>query len=303
MIKIAHLSDIHLGPLPPVRPSDLASKRVLGYLNWKLGRRRVHQSGVLRKLISDIDRQRVDHIALTGDLVNISLPDEFSQAAEWLSQLGKPDHVSLVPGNHDAYVNVPAGQGLERWQSYMTSNDAGASIAPIIGESFPYVRRLDDVALVGLSSAIPTLPFMASGELGASQLNSLRDILAALSQHDIFRIVLIHHPPLPGQTSSRRALSDAESLRDILKTHGAELVLFGHNHLQSVYILEGEDGTIPVVGAPSASSATTRPWQLARYNCFSIGRRKSRWTCQMIGRGLVQADGKIEKLEHIWLKA
>lgn len=303
MIKIAHLSDIHLGPLPPVRPSDLASKRVLGYLNWKLGRRRIHQSGVLRKLLSDIDRQRVDHIALTGDLVNISLPDEFSQAAKWLSELGKPDHISLVPGNHDAYVNVPAGQGLECWQSYMTSNKAGASIAPVTGKGFPYVRRLGDVAFIGLSSAIPTLPFLASGELGTNQLNSLSAILEALSQHDLFRIVLIHHPPLPGQTGSRRALSDADRLRDVLKTQGAELVLFGHNHLQSVDILESEGGAIPVVGAPSASSATSRPWQLARYNCFSIGRHKLRWTCQMIGRGLAQADGEIEKLEHIWLKA
>ncbi|TIO72439.1 MAG: metallophosphoesterase, partial [Mesorhizobium sp.] len=34
MLRLAHISDVHLGPLPDVTYRDLASKRVLGYVNW-----------------------------------------------------------------------------------------------------------------------------------------------------------------------------------------------------------------------------------------------------------------------------
>ena len=303
MFKLAHLSDPHLGPLPPARWRDLAGNRAFGYLNWVTGRKWIHLPEVLERLMADVKRQKADHIAVTGDLVNIALADEFSQASQWLAGVGKPSQVTLVPGNHDAYVAMPPNEGLERWASYMASNTAGAKFAVDTASLFPFVRRFGEVALIGLSSAVPTWPLMASGRLGNEQLAALPDILARLGEADIFRIVLIHHPPLPGQTGPRRALSDAGALSDVLARHGAELVLFGHNHAQSVDMLESVAGPVPVVGVPSASCGTINPWPLARYNCFRISRRGARWTCQMIGRGLSEPGGKIEKLEHIWLKA
>jgi len=35
---LAHLSDPHLPPLPEPRASELAGKRVFGYLNWRRNR-------------------------------------------------------------------------------------------------------------------------------------------------------------------------------------------------------------------------------------------------------------------------
>ena len=303
MYKIAHLSDPHLGPLPGVSPRQLAGKRMFGYLNWLMGRNRIHQPRLLNRIVKDIRRQKVDHIALTGDLVNISLAGEFVQAASWLAQVGKPEHVTLVPGNHDAYVDLPPGEGYDRWAHYMTSNRAGKPFAPPHAPSFPFVRKLGEIALIGLSSAIPTWPFMASGALGEEQLSVLPKILRALAEKDLFRVVLMHHPPLPGLTSARRALNDADKLSEILAQEGAELVLYGHNHTQAIDMLEGASDPIPVVGAPSASSAGTSSWPLARYNCFHISQSSKGWTCQMIGRGLSEPSGKVKKLEHIWLKA
>ena len=40
MITLAHISDIHLAPLPPVRFVDLLGKRITGFLNWKMTRAR-----------------------------------------------------------------------------------------------------------------------------------------------------------------------------------------------------------------------------------------------------------------------
>ena len=38
MVSLAHLSDVHLSPLPPMRWRDYFNKRVTGYLNWRLKR-------------------------------------------------------------------------------------------------------------------------------------------------------------------------------------------------------------------------------------------------------------------------
>ena len=70
---LAHLSDPHLPPLPAARLRDLASKRALGYLNWTRNRHKYHRREVLDALVADMRAQAPDHIAVTGDLVNLSL--------------------------------------------------------------------------------------------------------------------------------------------------------------------------------------------------------------------------------------
>src|SRR5215469_5154405 len=108
---LAHLSDPHLGPLPQPGVRELASKRLVGYINWRRSRRRVHRRDVLDAITRDLHGTQPDHVAVTGDLVNIALPAEFAHARRWLETLGPPAHVSVVPGNHDAYV---AGAGVHR---------------------------------------------------------------------------------------------------------------------------------------------------------------------------------------------
>ena len=73
MFRLAHLSDVHLGPLPPVRYRDLVSKRITGYVNWHRNRSRNLGDDVLTRICADILDFKPDHIALTGDLVNLAL--------------------------------------------------------------------------------------------------------------------------------------------------------------------------------------------------------------------------------------
>ena len=54
MFVLAHLSDPHLAPLPQPRIGELASKRLLGYLNWRRGRGAVHRAEVLDAILSDL---------------------------------------------------------------------------------------------------------------------------------------------------------------------------------------------------------------------------------------------------------
>jgi 3',5'-cyclic AMP phosphodiesterase CpdA len=294
LFTLAHLSDIHLSPMPRIRRRELMSKRVIGYVNWHRGRKYVHRRDILDYLTRDILEQKPDHIAVTGDLVNLGLPEEFLRAAEWLHHLGPPDKVTAIPGNHDAYVRLHPEAGTSHWQPYMKSNPPGETLFPTPPSCFPFVRRFGDVALIALSSAIPTMPFIAAGKVGSLQRELFADALDRVRQANLFRVVLVHHPPLRDQAGWHRGLRDAGKFTEILKRHGAELVLHGHNHVQTVHKLPTATGPAIVVGVPSASEAVEGRLPAARYNEYAIGREEDGWRVEMIGRSVAGAP------EHVW---
>ena len=53
MFRLAHLSDIHLGPLPEVSYRELVSKRITGYINWQRNRKRAMFGDTLLNLVAD----------------------------------------------------------------------------------------------------------------------------------------------------------------------------------------------------------------------------------------------------------
>ena len=108
MFVLAHLSDPHLAPLPTPHPLELAGKRLSGFINWQYNRRHFHLVGVLDRIVADLKAQSPDHIAVTGDLINLSLAGEYAPARAWLERLGQPQQVTVVPGNHDTYVRSKA---------------------------------------------------------------------------------------------------------------------------------------------------------------------------------------------------
>src|SRR5581483_6928105 len=185
--KLAHLSDPHLPPLPQPRLSELAGKRALGYLNWTRNRGKYYRREVLDALVSDMQAQAPDHIAVTGDLVNLALEAEFAPARQWLNAVGAPQLVTAIPGNHDAYVRKTAHRFAEAFGDYLAGD------APS-GGTFPFLRRRGPVVLIGLSSAVPTAPFMATGTLGRDQIDALEPILVTLATEQAFRVLLVHHP-------------------------------------------------------------------------------------------------------------
>jgi 3',5'-cyclic AMP phosphodiesterase CpdA len=144
------------------------------------------------------------------------------------------------------------------------------------------------VALIALSTGLPTGPFMATGRLGARQLARLGELLDQTS--GAFRVVLIHHPPLSPFRRYLRRLVDGTDLRGVLAAKGAELLLHGHDHVRSIVWLDGPHGKIPAIGVPSASALTRHGDEdEAGYNIFRIegtaqnGTKKT-WHCEMISR-------------------
>ena len=302
VFTIAHLSDVHLGPIRGFTPRFWNLKRLSGYWNWRRRRQADHRRSVLDRLVADLKAQRPDHIVVTGDLANIGLPQEHIDALAWLKGLGPPDRVSVIPGNHDIYARGGRDLGTRRWADYMRSNAEGA---PLLGAAsaadFPFVRRLGGVALIGLNSAVPTPPLIAAGRAGKEQLARLAKVLDGARGQGLFRLVLIHHPPLPGQASATRGLKDAAVLQGILYAHGAELVIHGHNHLDMLTLQPSAAGTpIPVVGVASASLARRHGREgLARYNLYRIAGPP--WRVALAGRGLADPDGAVVEIEQRWL--
>jgi 3',5'-cyclic AMP phosphodiesterase CpdA len=284
MFVLAHLSDPHLAPLPFPRPRELLSKRGLGYINWLRKRRKIHRAEMLAALVADLKDHAPDHIAVTGDLVNLSLPAEYPRARAWLGSLGLPQDVSLVPGNHDNYVRGAADLIQSHWHDFMRGEGAD-------GAAFPYLRRRGPVALIGLSTAIPTGLFMATGQLGNPQLARLAKLLEQSGNEGLFRVVLIHHPPVSRRAQHFKRLRDAAALRATLAQQGAELLLHGHDHVLSLRWLDGERGRIPAVGVPSASEAIPRKHDSAGYNLYRIEGGPGAWRCELCSRGLAP-DGE-----------
>ncbi len=275
MFVLAHLSDPHLAPLPRPSPLELLSKRGLGYINWLRKRRSIHRADMLAALVADFKSRAPDHIAVGGDLVNLSLVFEFARARNWLTGLGNPRDVTVVPGNHDAYVRPAEKLAEQHWAEFMRGDD---------GESFPFVRRRGPLALIGLSTSLATLPLAATGRLHGDQLARLGELLTKLKREQLFRVILIHHPPFAGAHHFRR-LTNAAAVRDVLAEHGAELVLHGHHHEASLHWLPGAPHRIPVIGVPSASGAPDHHDEPAGYNLYEIEGAWGAWRCTAVSRG------------------
>ncbi len=300
---IAHLSDVHLSPVHGFTPRHWNAKRALGFVNWTTKRRHVHLRRIADRIVADIKRHRPDHIALTGDLINIGLPTEYHAAADWLASVGTPADVSLVPGNHDIYTRLRHDAGIGRWQAYMASDDWGRGVGGVAGSGFPYVRRTGPVAIIGLCSAVETAPGIATGRLGADQLAAAVRILERLAAEPVFRLVLIHHPPLPGQARPRHELTDAATVAEALARSSADLVLHGHTHLPTNVAVPRQGRPLHILGVASASAGARRGHEpLAQYNLLRIAGGPGQWHVELERRGIDAADGGIVEIERVLLE-
>ncbi len=273
VLVFAHLTDPHLTRPVPGGVADLANKRALGYLSWRRRRHAIHRSEIVDALVADLHAQSPDHIAITGDLTQIGLPAECSDARAWLEKLGPGNRVSVVPGNHDQYVRAPWHETLGLWYDYMATDPEAGADQPQAA-LFPSVRVRGPVAFIGVSSVYPCPPFLATGRVGKTQLEALSQALQQTRDRGLCRVVLIHHPPVPDSYKWRKRLEDASATCAILRSAGAELVLHGHTHRLMLNELDTTAGTLPVFGLSSASSGDADFARRARYFLYRVQRNK-----------------------------
>lgn len=292
MFKLAHLSDPHLGPLAEFSLHQLIGKRATGYVNWRRKRRHAHDMDILARIVADIHAQAPDHVACTGDVSHIGLPNEFRTAVAFLDSLGPRETVSFVPGNHDAYARSSL-KALAALLAPWSGSDDGAG-------GYPWYRRRGPLALIGVSSAVPTLPLMATGRVGPEQTGRTGALLERARDEGLIRVVLIHHPPYVGGARRSRELVDAAAFEAMLKREGADLVLHGHNHSFSLAWRPGRQRDVPIVGVPSASLGPRGHGELGTWHLFRIGGDAKAPRITLEQRGF-EPDGTVVRRQEIAL--
>jgi 3',5'-cyclic AMP phosphodiesterase CpdA len=291
-VRIAHLSDLHLLSLDGAVPFRLFNKRLTGYLNLRFHRKSVHKPFAVHAAAREIVRLGIDHVVITGDLSNLALEGEFELVRRFLDEeLGlPPDRVSIIPGNHDAYTS-----GAHRTRRFATTfarfltSDLPELTVP--GEAFPYVHLRGPTAIIGLSTALPRLPLVASGAVGRDQLAALARILEHPDVRARTPVILQHHPihnPASRTKTALEGLTDADQEAHVLRRLRRGLLLHGHLHRRIHRTLATEGGHLDAVGATSTSLLHASDERMAGFNVYDVG---TDGRIESIGSHRLEADG------------
>lgn len=276
-MKIAHFSDLHLLSLEGVPASRFLNKRFTGWVNLKLKRGSIHRSEYVRAVAREIGRLEVDHVVVTGDLTNLALESEFELARDLFErELGiDASRITVVPGNHDLYTHGSlTSRRFERFFGTWLRSDLPELAVDTGAGRFPVVKLQEHVAFVSLSSAVPRLPLVAAGELGAEQIQALKSILAHPEVAARTLVLALHHPVVHSWSRLKvhvEGLRDAESLVPELRSVSRGLLLHGHLHRRIQRTLKTEAGKMQQIGATSASLHHDEGDRMAGFNLYELG--------------------------------
>ncbi|HVH45801.1 MAG TPA: metallophosphoesterase, partial [Labilithrix sp.] len=138
---------------------------------------------------------------------------------------------------------------------------------------FPIVKLRGPLAVIGMSSAVPRPPLVASGELGLKQVEALARILA----HDEVKrrtpLLALHHPihnPSSRLKTWVEGLVDASDLGDAVAQIERGLLLHGHLHNRMQRAFPTRAGALLAVGATSASLHHEDQHRMAGFNLYEF---------------------------------
>ena len=277
-MRLAHCSDLHLLSHDGAKWIELANKRWIGAMNLISSRSRHYHVAAFETMVEDMNALGIEHVLCTGDVTNLALRREFEFARGKFDRLTNgPLGVTVIPGNHDAYVAEGVPLFSELFGDYATT-DAGWEWTEDHRHDaddvlhWPIVRVRDDVAVIGLSTSRATPWFTAYGRVGQGQLARLALVLADPRLAGKIRVVAIHHPPAGKRAQSRiRGLRDHHEFAQVIAAHGADLIVHGHEHQDLVEALPGPEGaSVPVRGVASGTYLHNKPERTARYRVFEI---------------------------------
>ena len=268
-MRLAHCSDLHLLSHDGAGLMKLANKRWIGAANLLSNRSRHYHVAAFDQMIEDLNAQGIDHVLCTGDVTNLALEQEFAFAREKFDRLaGGPDGVTVIPGNHDAYV----AEGIEFFSRIFDEyHRADPGWEWPDGSRWPIVRIRGPLALIGVTTSRATPWFTAYGRVGEAQLARLKQVLGDPRLDGKVRVVAIHHPPAGRAAKSRiRGLRDHEAFAEVIHELGADLIVHGHEHRDMTEMLAGPTGDVPVRGVASGTYHFNKPHRTARYRIYEI---------------------------------
>jgi 3',5'-cyclic AMP phosphodiesterase CpdA len=245
MLKIAHISDLHLS-----------------YIDEKGRGKR------LIDLLENIKANECNHIVVTGDIADNPLKEDLVYAREIFAEydLVNKDTMSVVPGNHDIYGSAPSGERTFLFPKICSEIDYDKMLEQFTGifadtfdgqQTFPFVKLLGNAAIIGINSlmewSIDDNPEGSNGNLTELELRKLDRILKSDELEGKYKIVMLHHHfsrPEDNEGAPAHSLwikgigykmdfhKPAKFLK-LLKKRKVNLVLHGHTHHSGIYFRKG----------------------------------------------------------------
>jgi Icc protein len=264
-LRLGHISDLHL--------SDRGRYPRNGYAPRDCDR---HSNRLAQRILDQLEKARVDHLVVTGDLTLSSESAEFERAAKLLRRWAEAGKLTIVPGNHDVWTAESAK--TSRFLR-MVGPDGRGMRKPV--PSYPFAALpAPEVAIIALDSTrYGDEPLDTSGWIGSAQLQACRELVRDhLKEGRAVLLALHHHLMLPRERVpsdalvSRMPLSDADKLVRLVSDVRIAGVLHGHRHCAFRVDIPGAAGPTPVLCAGSASRVTDEPVRRARGYVYEVDR-------------------------------
>lgn len=225
--RLAHLSDFHL-----IRIDDDFCRSLT--------------------LVDDAIEQDVDHLVITGDLVECGQMEVMKAFLIALKQRGwaSPDRLTLIPGNHDIFPATfrglpPLRRPTANFATFVKltrGSRTGVGVTKLVrGEPYPFGKILNkDVMLVGMDTTrngqFNPLCW-AEGELQEHHRAAVTDFFCEhlTAKH---RVIAMHHHPWReefvggGLIEQNFTEPPPEEVEVWLRKCGATLVICGHVHAE-----------------------------------------------------------------------
>ena len=207
---------------------------------------------------------RILHLSdthLYGDgTLHFGVVDTRAALARTLERAGELAAVDVVVASGDLSDDgTPESYRLLQWMLEPWAAERGAVVVYAIGNhdlraGFEEVlggrTRTLEIKGFRIATVDSTVPGAGYGNLDEAQLDALRVALETPSRNGT--IVVLHHPPVPAQTTLLQALElqNPEALLDVCATGDVRLILAGHFHHSLATEAEG----IPLVVAPAVAN-------------------------------------------------
>jgi 3',5'-cyclic AMP phosphodiesterase CpdA len=245
------------------------------------------QIAALERLVPEL---RPDAIAISGDLTQRARHGEFQRALALVETFRRTAPTLIVAGNHDTtWWRSPFDLLGTSWKHAKYRRYFGDDLGPVLER--PGMIMVGALTAHGLAAGSVTWnlrDLTVKGHLPRRETDRSRGLFAQ-APAAAARVLVIHHNVLRGEISRRMGLAHWRDAHRRLAESGADLVLCGHDHQESVGQIDGRV-VVAAAGTHTSMSRGHRPsvFNLVTLEADAVTVRYFRW--QADERRFVPAD-------------
>ncbi len=218
-MTLAHVSDTHFG--------------------------KITSPEIIDALVSEINSNDVDLVAISGDLTQRARRSEYVAAAAMIDAFSPP--VLVVPGNHDVYP---------WWYPFRRVLNPLARYERFINTDHTPVFEREGLAVLGVNSAHGRT--IKGGQIDHIARSSIGTFFEEKEAGD-FKVIVIHHHLTKIQALGPHDVArKAKKALEIASHVGVDLILCGHLHISHIEPIELVPDEHRLVIASAGTATSTR---------------------------------------------